>query len=532
MIQHLRSATALITTLVLVGNATAQHGYGRSEYNLLDEARSLTEGGQWNDAYRIYKRLIGVDTTFAETLYGIGTCEANMPGKRDKAAEHFAAAARHGSTEALFQLALARHRQERFSDEIALLDAYKAKGTREISDVEVERQIAMAGTARALSATPVQVHIRNLGSNINTEAHDYSPLVSADGNTLYFTSRRAGSMGGRQDESGQYYEDIYTSKQINGIWTRAVNVQAPVNSGMQDATVGLSADGNEMIIYRASSEQPDGDLYITQRAQGNWGVPQRMTEKINSEAHEPSATISPDGSEIYFTSDRKGGFGGRDLYRIRRLPNGEWSLPLNLGPNINTPYDEDAPFLHSDGTTLFFSSNGHNTMGGFDIFKASLLDADQNVWGKPENLGYPLNTVNDDIFFNLSEDGRTGYFSSERAGGLGGQDIYQVVFPASQIEYLLVRGVVSDAKEAPLKARITLSQNGLDDVYGIYNTNANTGRYIMAVQPGKTYHISASAEGFATWEYDLRAGDEGSTGEMELDIPMVRNERTAGTLKP
>jgi hypothetical protein len=522
---------ALVPVLALCGPVEAQRGYNRSQYNMLDEARTLMEAGQWNDAYRIYKRLLDVDTTFAETYYGIGMCEANMPDKHERAAVHFETAARNGSTEGLFQLALARHRQQRFDEEIALLEQYKSKGGREVGNTEVDRQIAMAHTAQRLTRDPEHLVIRNMGANINTPAHDYCPLVPADRSTIYFTSRRAGSMGGRQDESGQYFEDIYTAKLIDGVWSRAVNVQAPLNSGMQDATVGLSADGNEMIIYRAGNEQPDGDLYITQRSQGVWAAPQKMTDKINSDAHEPSATISPDGSEIYFTSDRKGGFGGRDLYRIRRLPNGEWSLPLNLGPNINTPYDEDAPFLHNDGTTLFFSSNGHNTMGGFDIFKASLLDPDMNVWDKPVNLGYPLNTVNDDIYFCLSEDGRTGYFSSERPGGLGGQDIYEVVFPTSQIEYLLVRGVVTDHKEAPLKARIVLTMVGSDDVYGIYNTNARTGRYVMAVQPGHDYHIRASAEGFATWEYDLHAGDEGTTGEMALDIPMVHNEQTAGTVQ-
>lgn len=187
--------------------------------------------------------------------------------------------------------------------------------------------------------------------------------------------------------------------------------------------------------------------------------------------------------------------------------------------------------MHSDGTTLFFSSNGHNTMGGFDIFKASLLDPDMNVWDKPVNLGCPLNTVNDDIYFCLSQDGRTGFFSSERAGGLGGQDIYEVVFPVSQVEYLLVRGVVTDAEEAPLKARITLTVPGSDEVYGIYNTNASTGRYVMAVQPGRDYHVIVDAKGYANWEYDLHAGDESMTGEMALDIPMAHTDQTAGTIQ-
>ncbi|MEO7080491.1 MAG: hypothetical protein ABIY71_03150, partial [Flavobacteriales bacterium] len=320
------------------------------------------------------------------------------------------------------------------------------------------------------------------------------------------------------------------STKTDEVWSRARNLQAPVNSTMQDATVGLSPDGNEMIIYRASDAMPDGDLFITQRSQGVWSTPERMTDQINSKAHEPSATISPDGSEIYFTSDRPGGFGGRDLYRIRRLPNGQWSLPLNLGPEINTAFDEDAPFMHSDGTTLFFSSNGHNTMGGFDIFKAALLDPDMNIWDKPVNMGYPLNTVNDDIYFSLGEDGRTGYFSSEREGGLGGQDIYEVVFPTSQVEYLLVQGVITNGNEEPLKARIILTDRKTEEVFGIYNSNDRTGRYVMAVRPGQAYHMEVTAEGFAPWEYDLYNDDEDLTGTLSLDVPMSHNEKTAGTL--
>lgn len=529
----LRSITPLLLTLLLGPAAEAQKGYGRSQYAMLDQARGLADAGQWSDAYRIYKRLLEVDTAFAETSFGLGLCEVNMPEKRGQATGHFEMAVRHGSVEGILQLALARHRQQRFAEEVALLQQYLLKSGRELPNLEVERLMAIAENARTLTARPVNVRIRNLGPGINTPAQDYCPIVTADGTTMYFTSRRAGSMGGQQDGSGQYYEDIYTSKLLYGMWTRAVNAQSPLNTAMQDATVGLSPDGNEMIIYRASNTLPDGDLYITRRAQGVWATPERMTDRINSDAHEPSATISPDGTEIYFSSDRKGGFGGRDLYRIRRLPNGEWSLPLNLGPNINTPYDEDAPSLHSDGTTLFFSSNGHNTMGGFDIFKASLVNPDMNVWDIPENMGYPLNTVNDDIYFCLSEDGRTGYFSSEREGGLGGQDIYEVVFPSSQVEYLLVSGVVTNANENPLQARILLTRKGSDEVSGIYNTNANTGRYVMAVKPGQDYHISVQSAGFAGWEYDLHADDSQATGEMKLDIPLVHNDRsTATTTQP
>lgn len=529
--KHGTKTILVLAAAAFVGNAQAQRGYSRAQYNMLDQARTLLEAGQWNDAYRIYKRLESVDTTFAETQYGLGLCEVNMPEKRMLAAPHFETAARHGNVEALYQLALTRHRQQRFNEEIALLEQYRQQSRRQVGTADVERQTATAHTARSLTQDPVHLRIRNLGPSINSPSHDYSPLITADGGTMYFTSRRPGSMGGLKDESGQSYEDIYTATRTGEAWGRAMSAQAPVNSAMQDATVGLSADGNEMIIYRASDDQPDGDLYITKRSNGVWSTPERMTDKINSKFHEPSATISPDGTEVYFSSDRPGGFGGRDLYRIRRLPNGAWSEPLNLGPQVNTAFDEDAPFLHSDGTTLFFSSNGHNTMGGFDIFKAALLDTDMNTWEQPVNMGYPLNTVNDDIFFTLGADGRTGYFSSERTGGMGGQDIYEVLFPESQVEYLMVQGVVTDAADAPVKARLVLTAPKSDDIIGIYNTNARTGRYIMAVRPDQAYHVVVTADGFEPWEHDFLANDEDMSGMLMLDVPLAQVAKTATTLQ-
>ena len=519
-----RYSTLLLPALLVCGTLQAQRGYNHAQYRMLDEAKILLDAGQWNDAYKIYKQLLPVDTTFAEAYYGVGMCEVNMPNKKDEAATHFAVAARNGSVEGQFQLALAYHRQGNFDAEILQLQAYRKRGSRDMTNAEVDRRIEIAENAKVITAHPVDVRIRNAGRAINSSANDYCPLVTADGKTMYFTSRRKGAMGGIKDESGQYLEDIYSTQQTDGIWSNAENVGCPLNSFMQDATVGLSPDGNEMIIYRASDSVPDGDLYISERSQGAWQPPVRMTDAINSPAQEPSAAISPDGTEIYFTSDRPGGYGGRDLYRIRRLPNGQWSLPLNLGPNINTPYDEDAPFIHSDGTTLFFSSNGHNTMGGYDIFKSTLLDPDMNVWDKPVNMGAPLNTVNDDIYFCLSADGRTGYFSSERAGGLGGQDIYQVVFPTSQTEYLLVRGVATDAGDKPVKAEITLTDKDSNEIIGVYNTNEGTGRYLMAVQPGKHYRVKVEAAGFNDLNTELITADDGKTQEITLDLPLIRND--------
>lgn len=523
-IDRLLLSAALLAAL----STSAQRNYARPHERMLDEAKGLYEAGQWSEAAKIYKRLLDVDSTFAEVPFELGICLKNMPGQRERAIGLFEQAARHGHIEALFEVALMRHRQQRFDAEIQLLTTYKQQEGRAVENAEVDRRIAMANTARELTANAPDMRIRNMGALINSKDHDYCPLVTADGNTMYFTSRREGGAGGMKDPSGQYFEDIYTARRVDGIWSNAVNAGPPLNTIVHDATVGLNPDGSSMIIYRTAPNLTSGDLYECSMHMGLWEAPVKMTERINSEFHEPSATIAPDGDDIYFTSDRPGGFGGRDLYRIRRLPSGEWSQPLNLGPTINTPYDEDAPFMHSDGTTLFFSSNGHNTMGGYDIFRSQLVDPDMNGWTKPENMGAPLNTVNDDIYFCLSEDGQTGYFSSERPGGLGGQDIYAVEFPSSQIDYLVYRGVVTDAGEEPVKARITLVSTPDDAPVGVFNTNERTGRYIMLVQPDKRYTMTVEAPGFETRTTPLSTeGVAVETHEIPLDITLTRNESTA-----
>lgn len=513
-----------ITALLLATGLCAQAGYKRPHNQMLDQAKAYLAAEEYAEAARIYKRLLPVDTAFVEVHYEYGVCLANLPGQQDKSVPYLERAVRGGHTEAHYELALQRHRQQRFDEAADLLLRYKQLNYRMVKDAEVDRRIAMAATAKELVKRPIEVDIRNMGPLVNSPQHDYCPLVTADGRTLYFTSRRSGTTGGQKDPSGQWMEDIYMAKRIDDVWTNAVNVRAPLNTNTHDATVGLAPDGSSMIVYHTGQGLQAGDLYEARLEGGKWQAPQLMTERINSKHHEPSASIAPGGDEIYFTSDRPGGYGGRDLYRIRRLPNGEWSLPLNLGPKINTPYDEDAPFMHSDGITLFFSSKGHGTMGGYDIFKATLIDPDMNGWSLPENMGYPLNTVNDDIYFCLSEDGQTGYFSSERPGGLGMQDIYEVVFPGSQLNYVVARGVVADANDEPVRARIVLTDEAGEEVIGIYNTNERTGRYIMVLSPGREYRMAVNAPGFAVHRSVVAAKATDLDGrEMALDIRMERD---------
>lgn len=510
------------TTLVLLLGtcAFAQQGYKKVHFQMLDQAKTLLANEDYEEAAKVYKRLLPVDPLFVEVQHDMGVCLTNIPGQKEKAMVYFERGVEGRYTESFFELALARHRQQRFDDAVQLFDQYKLANGRAVPDAEVDRRKAMALSAKALTLTPVDIEIRNMGAMVNSAAHDYCPLVTADGNTMYFTSRREGTTGNMKDPFGQWFEDIYTAKRIEEVWTNAVNAGPELNTLVHDATVGLSPDGSSMIIYRTQQNLVSGDLYEARIHARKWQEPQLMTSQINTESHEPSASIAPGSQEIYFTSDRPGGFGGRDIYRIRRLPNGEWSLPLNLGPNVNTAQDEDAPFMHSDGVTLFFCSNGHNTMGGYDIFKTALMDADLNGWAAPANLGYPLNTVNDDIYFCLSEDGRTGYFSSERAEGMGMQDIYQVTFPNSQLDHMIVHGVVADASDEPIKARITLSDMTGEEIIGVYNTNERTGRFLMVLTPDMEYNMTVEAGGFVQHTSTIKATTADDTREMSLDVMM------------
>ena len=520
---NMNRTTTLSIFLLLACTGMAQQNYKRPHNRMLDDAKLLLAQGEYPEAAKIYKRLLPVDPEFAEVQHELALCYLGIPGQLHRATPYLERAVELGHTESHYHLALARHREHRFEEAIDLLVGYKQLFRREVADLEVDRRITMAQDARQQMQHPVEMEIRNMGPRINSPAHDYSPLVTADGNTMYFTSRREGTTGGLKDATGQYLEDIYVAHRENGIWRPARNAGPPLNTAVHDATVGISADGRTLIMYRTSRDLVAGDLYeVRMQPDGTWGEPELMTERINSSAHEPSATISPDGSEVYFTSDRPGGYGGRDLYRIRRLPNGKWSLPLNLGPKVNTPYDEDAPFMHSDGITLFFSSNGHRTMGGYDIFKTTLVDPDMNGWSTPENMGHPLNTVNDDIYFSLSADGTTGYFSSEREGGLGAQDIYMVEFPNDQLDYVLVHGVVTDIAEHPQRARITLIDEATADLHGVYNTNERTGRYVMVLSPGARYLMTVESEGFTTQESVLEADAPDGTRERLMDILVER----------
>src|ERR1019366_3454891 len=359
---------------------------------------------------------------------------------------------------------------------------------------EVIRQIEMCKVGKELTASPVKIKIENMGKNINSSYADYSPVLSADEATMIFTTRRSESTGGKLDDSGLFFEDIYISHKIDSIWSPAVSIGPPINTDGNEATVGISVDGQIILIYK--DDNGDGNIYATSLNGDQWTTPKKLNDNINTKAWEPSAFISADGNTLYFTSNRDGGFGGRDIYKSNKLPDGEWAKATNLGSIINTPYDEDASFIHPDGVTLYFSSNGHNTMGGFDIFSTSL--SANNEWTNPVNIGYPINTTEDDIFYVVSPDNKRAYYSSLKEGGIGEKDNYMITFSEYKEPPLtLLKGVITDiCGRVPPVIDITVTDNETEKVVGIYHSNSKTGQYLFILPPGKNYNITYESEGY------------------------------------
>lgn len=312
--------------------------------------------------------------------------------------------------------------------------------------------------------SPKNYELKNLGSQVNTEFPEYAPVISLDGTALFFTSRRLWSDSSnftlKDPTTNFYWEDIYVSyKDFDDEWITPIMLEF-CEPGQNEATVSVSSDERKIYVYNDISG--NGDIYYSQFQTGRFENIQKLDiNKLNTKAWEPHLTVTPDGRTIFFVSDREGGYGGRDIYRIVKLPNGEWSDPINLGPTINTEFDEDSPFMAVDNKTLYFSSNGTASMGGFDVFMSVRDDLDN--WSAPINLGYPLNSTGDDIFYTTTSDGLTGYLTSFRKGGYGDKDIYEIrnnFIGKQQISVL--KGEIVVAGNKPLPEDITITVNCLN----------------------------------------------------------------------
>lgn len=507
-----RPLLLLLSALLLVGtNGFAQRKVDKTAHfkRVYPVATEQLANSKVARATKNFLDLLELDPKNANINYKVGICYLQTNGKKAEAVPYLEKAAglttskykdsykeTKAPLDALFYLARAYHLDGQYDHGISTYRKYLKEAN--IVDKErikeIEWMIQTCQNAKLIEDSPISATAENLGENINSIYDEYAAVVDATESTLIFTSRRPTSTGGELDLDNKFYEDIFVSTKEDGKWTTPKSIGKRINTTGHDASIGLSADGQELYIYR--DDFGDGNIYVSQMKGSSWSEPRLLNENINSVFRETHATVSADGQTLYFTSDRSGE-GEMDIFISRRLPTGEWGLALNLGEVINTPYDEEAPFIHPDGKTLFFSSKGHNSMGGYDIFFSILQD--NGKWSTPMNIGFPMNTADDEYFFVMSPDGKRAYYSSSNGQGLGGKDIYLVHLDTErEIPLTVYKGaIVPDANgHWPKDVTIKVTDNETGELFGLYRPRQDNGKFVLILHPGNNYNIAYEASGY------------------------------------
>lgn len=490
--------------------------------------------------------------------YKIGNCMLRSPQKV-KAIEHLEKAQKLKpdiGPGIYYSLASAYHINMQWDKAIELYKTYKntipAKYADEVAITD--KRIAECENGKKFVASPVRIAIENVGNGINTSYPEYSPVISADESVMYFTSRRDNTMGGgKSNIDEKYYEDVYRGvRDIKGNWGNVANLPS-VNTDYNDATVNLSPDGQKLLLYK-DGKRGDGDLYQSILVGNEWSTPVALGNSVNTPYYETHASYSFDGRILYFVSNKPdGSYGGKDVYYCYVDEKGNLGEAINIGPEINTQFDEDGVYAHPDGKTLYFASQGHNSMGGYDFFKSTYADG---KWSKPENLGYPINSADDDVFFVVTADNRHAYFSSFKQDGFGEKDIYRLTFLGDEKRFVLntednlltsldatvsqknvieqqfdiptgeltiLKGTVYDKiTKKPLLGTIEIVDLEQGSVVSTFTSNSATGKYLVSLPSGRNYSVTTSADNYLFKSENFNIPKASGYQEVERDFPLDR----------
>lgn len=479
----------------------------------------------------------------AELNYKIGICYLYSSFKQ-KAIPHLEKARKLNSdvnNKLYYYLGRAYHLAMQWEKAIINFEEYKKRiaGSEEAKTSDADKKIKeckngielMKDTLRMRKVPDsLRYHIENMGSKLNSQFPDYRPVISADESVLIFTARRDNTTGGGVDPyDGKYYEDIYISNNENGVWSEAKNLGDPINtSNRHDATCGISVDGQKLFIYLDDTYSGSGNIYECTQKGHEWSEPKKLPGTINTRYHESSASLAPDGKTLYFCSenpkDNKGP-GLHDIFKSIKDEKGEWGEAENLGSVINTEYDERTVFIHPDGKTLYFSSQGHNSMGGFDMFKSVYNDS-LKKWSTPLNLGYPVNSPDDDVDFVVSASGKHAYYTTIRPDGLGEKDIYRISLPADTNVYLtLIKGNITDESDNPVGSKVEIIDMKTGKTVSIQESNSATGKFLVSLPSGKNYKMNVLAKGYYHDEgvFNIPRGEKFK--ELDVNIKLKRKEQ-------
>ncbi len=536
-----------------------EYGYKEAWFNLKDGDHYFNLGvGSFRLARESYLKAYGYNPDNAELNYMIGKCYLYSDNKFEsiKYIQKAYELKPDVNFDIHLMMGMAYHQINEFDKAIEaynyFINEIEPKDREEYKS-KIDLYVQQCKNGKILVAEPKRVVINNLGKAVNSVFDDYGPVIDREASVLYFTSRRKFEKNSEKSIiDDKFYEDAYVSEQNLGEWSMAKRLDKKVtgkDNTSNVAMIGLSPDKQKIYIYRGNNN--GGDLFASTMKKGVWSSPKSL-RKFNTKDREVSMCISSDESTLYFvSSNKKEGYGGTDIYISKKNEKGKWGKPENAGNVINTFFDELGVSLGPNDSVLYFSSKGHNSMGGYDVFKSTLSDV--GLWSKPTNLGYPVNTPNDDIFYSEVPGGKNAYYASNRESGLGGMDIYKLIFLGSEKDMyvgdvedlvagakfpyddiyfvppakldvdtsLLMRGFINDSEnQKPVVAKIELIDRERSEVIATAISDS-TGNYSVKLPEPKDFGVEIIAKGYLLYldivDLSLRTYDEVVVKNFLLD---------------
>ena len=520
--QKLRFLIVIMLVLLIQINISGQTT--EEQRAIFAEAESHYLFGEYELANPLYLILNEFMPDNANIRFKIGDSYLNIPDERSKAIGFLEDAVRSSDVtarpesfretkaplEAWFSLATAYRINNELDKAINTYQTYLKYVTEAGSDVNIDfvrQQITACRNAVRLMQEPVGIEKINLGSGINRGSVNLNPAVSFDGNSMVYTENR-----------GLENALFYTIRE-NGVWQTPVEITTQLGEGWDCHPTSLNADGTELYLYK--NDNFDGNIYVSKLVEGSWTKMKKLNRNINTKYYESHASVSADGQRLYFTSNRTGGFGELDIYVSERGTDDNWGRAVNLGQTVNTPFNENTPFITADGSWLYFSSEGHTTMGGYDILRSLNIE---DSWKTPENIGYPINSTDDDLFFQPFENGESGYYSL--ITGYKNREIFKIEIGeiASNYNYV-IKGVYSLA-DTTLRFTenyaIHLINLVKGDTLDISFPNEFSGLYSFIIRPG-TYRISYTGIGYISQHKDTTVTNFHPTGELTINVSLERD---------
>lgn len=506
---YIKTFCFLITTIFIFTSFAQEVNKNKT----LRQARKALYKEKYTDAQLLYNKLVNAEPTNDVYNFEAGLSYLFSTFQQNKSIPFFEAALQHSSTDTITELYYYLGKAYQLNSEFEkanqsfekfdkFIDHQTKSGKILKSDVQKEINYNTNGV-KYISEKVNNIFIENIGTQVNSIDREYAPVIHQSGEVILFTSRRK-YKGNKLDKGDLMpYEDIYAAKKTEKGWTLLTDkaelkkyLPENVNTKKHDASITYSSDGNTIYTYKKDA------IWQSSFNNGSWGLLKKLDETVNaSKFNVPSVTISADGNNLFFVATRKDGIGGKDIYKSIKNSNGKWDNPTLLSSNINTKDDEDAPYLTTDGNTLYFSSTGHSSIGGYDIFKSELINGE---WSPAQSLGIPFNSPADDIFYVVDKTNKNGFFSSSRVEGNGAFDLYSFSSECKNLDNTEIRGIVYDnLNKKPLKSNLRLTNNNADTDFTSTISLPSNGKFLLVAKPENSYMLTIEADGFSTQQIGI-----------------------------